>query len=172
MYEDCTVVLPGSHSKHVRLRSGQIVEFATFLTGELYGLLCHDSTLATPDDAIFDDAAFVAGVRAARTLGLSAALFQTRARTVLGQLAAEHSRAFLSGVLIGAELATLTGAPARKIVLAAGDPFARQYALALSELSPDAAVVQIPPVDVAAAVVMGHAAILSFAGAVAGAIGP
>ena len=172
LYEDCTVVLPGSHSKHVRLRSGQIVEFATFLTGELYGLLCHDSTLATPDDAIFDDAAFVAGVRAARTLGLSAALFQTRARTVLGQLAAEHSRAFLSGVLIGAELATLTGAPARKIVLAAGDPFARQYALALSELSPDAALVQIPPVDVAAAVVMGHAAILSFAGAVAGAIGP
>ena len=57
-------------------------------------------------------------------------------------------------------------------MLAAGDPFARQYALALSELSPDAAVVQIPPVDVAAAVVMGHAAILSFAGAVAGAIGP
>jgi hypothetical protein len=57
----------------------------------------------------------------------------------------------------------LTGVPARTIVLAAGDPFAGQYALALSELSPDAAVVQIPPADVAAAVVMGHATMLSFA---------
>lgn len=156
-----TVVLPGSHSKHVQLRSGQIVDFATYLTGELYGLLCHSSTLATPADAIFDDAAFVSGVRASRTLGLSAALFQTRSRTVLGHMAAEHCRAFLSGVLIGAELATLTEAPAGKIVLAASDPFARQYALALGELSPDAVVVQIPPADLVAAVVMGQARILS-----------
>ena len=161
LLENSTVVLPGSHSKHVRLHAGKIVEFATYLTGELYGLLSQNSTLATPDEAIFDEAAFVSGVRAARSLSMSAALFQTRARTLLGHLAAEHSRACLSGVLIGAEVATLTGAPTGKIVLAAGESFARQYALALGELSPDAVVVQISPADLATAVVMGQATILS-----------
>lgn len=161
LLENSTVVLPGSHSKHVRLHAGAIVEFATFMTGELYGLLCQNSTLATLGAAIFDEAAFVAGVRAARSLSMSAALFQTRARAVLGHLAAEHSRAFLSGVLIGAEVATLNGAAAGQIVLAAADSFARQYALALGELSPDAVVVQISPADLATAVVMGQATILS-----------
>lgn len=160
--ENCTVVLPGSHSKHVRLHAGQVVDFTTYLTGELYGLLSQNSTLATPGEAIFDETAFVAGVHVARKLGLSAALFQTRARTVLGHLAAESSRAFLSGVLIGAEVATLTGASAGKILLAATDSFARQYALALGELSPDAVVVQIPPTDLATAVMKGQARILSF----------
>lgn len=161
LLENSTVVLPGSHSKHVRLHAGKIVEFATFMTGELYGLLCQNSTLATPGDAIFDEATFVAGVRTARSLSMSAALFQTRARTVLGHLAVEHSRAFLSGVLIGAEVATLNGAAAGQIVLAAADSFARQYALALGELSPDAVVVQISPADLATAVVIGQATILS-----------
>ncbi len=159
--ENCTVVLPGSHSKHVRLHAGQIVDFSTYLTGELYGLLSENSTLATPGDAIFDETVFVAGVHVARKIGLSAALFQTRARTVLGQLAAEHSRGFLSGVLIGAEVATLTGASTGKILLAATDSVAHQYALALGELSPDAVVVQIPPADLATAVVLGQARILT-----------
>jgi len=129
--------------------------------GELYGLLSQNSTLATSREAIFDETVFVAGVRASRKLGLTAALFQTRARAVPGHLAAEHSRAFLSGGLIGAELATLTEASAGKVVLAAADSFARQYALALAELSADAVVVQIPPIDLATAVVMGQARILS-----------
>ena len=104
LWEHCTVVLPRSHSKHVRLHAGQIVDFATYLTGELSGLLSQNSTLATPGEAIFDETVFVAGMRASRKLGLSGALFQTRARAVPRHLAAEHSRAFLSGGLIGAAI--------------------------------------------------------------------
>lgn len=159
---NCIVVLPGTHSKHVRLHAWQIVDFTTYLTGELYGLLSQKSTLDTPDDAIFDPAAFVAGAQASRSNGLSAALFQTRARALLGHLASKHSRAFLSGVLIGAEVAALAGAPTEQIVLAAGDQLARQYALALGALLPDAVVVQIPPADLAMATVLGHAMILSY----------
>lgn len=159
--DNCTVVLPGSHSKHVQLRAGQIVGFTTYLTGELYGLLCQNSTLETPSDASFDVGAFVAGAQASRAHGLSAALFQTRARTVLGQLAAKSSRAFLSGVLIGAEVAALAGSETGTIVLAAGERVARPYALAFGELLPRATVVQIPPAQLAAATVAGHAMILS-----------
>ncbi len=159
--DNCTVVLPGSHSKHVQVRAKQIAGFTTYLTGELYGLLCRNSTLETPDDSVFDVRAFVAGAQASKTHGLSAALFQTRARTVLGHLAANHSRAFLSGVLIGAEIAALTGPETSAIVLAAGERLARPYALAFGELLPRATVVQIPPADLAAATVAGHAMILS-----------
>lgn len=160
--ENSTVVLPGTHSKHVQIRAGQIVGFTTYLTGELYGLLSQSSTLDTPVDALFDQTAFMAGAQTSRSHGLSAALFQTRARTVLGHLAAKQSRAFLSGVLIGAEVAALAVTATGRIVLAAGDSLASQYLLALGELLPHAVVVQIPPAELAAATVMGHARILSY----------
>jgi 2-dehydro-3-deoxygalactonokinase len=159
---DSLVVLPGTHSKHVRLRAGRIVDFTTHLTGELFGLLCQTSTLEIPADAVFDPTAFVAGVQASKAQGLSAALFQTRARTVLGILPGKSSRAFLSGALIGAEIATLAGTDARHIVLAAGDQLASQYALALNELLPNVILARISPAELAAATVSGHAMILSY----------
>jgi len=159
--EDCTVILPGSHSKHVRLAAGRIVDFTTFLTGELFGLLARQSTLANPAEPEFDPESFLAGLQASRSLGLSAALFQTRARVVLGALPASHSRAFLSGTLIGAELLTLCGSPKRPLVLAAGPDFAREYALALRELLPNSAFTEIAPAELAAAVVAGHTLVLN-----------
>ncbi|MFM7752267.1 MAG: 2-dehydro-3-deoxygalactonokinase, partial [Opitutaceae bacterium] len=147
--EDCTVILPGSHSKHVRLAAGRIVDFTTYLTGELFGLLARQSTLANSSEPEFDPGAFLEGVRASRTLGLSAALFQTRARFVLGNLPGSHSRAFLSGTLIGAELLTLYGSPKRPLVLAAGPDLAREYALALHELLPDSGFTEIDAADLA-----------------------
>lgn len=159
--DDSIVVLPGSHSKHVRLRGGRIVDFTTFLTGELFGLLSRNSTLATSADTMFDQAVFIAGVQASQSHGMSAALFQTRARAVLGQFATQHTTAFLSGVLIGAEVASLAGTPSARIVLAAGDQFTHEYSLALGELLPGVVLEKIPPVDLADAIVQGHAKILA-----------
>ena len=143
------------------MRGDRIVDFTTFPTGELYGLLCRNSTLVAPGDAAFDDDAFVAGVRASRSRGLSAALFQTRARAVLGQLDPQHSRAFLSGVLIGAEVACSAEVPSARIVLAAGEQLTREYAMAFDELMPGVAVVRIPPADLADATARGHARLLA-----------
>lgn len=159
--ENCIAILPGSHSKHVRLAAGRIVEFTTFLTGELFGLLAQDSTLATLQETSFDREAFIAGLRASRSRGLSAALFQTRAQVVLGFLSAGHSRAYLSGALIGAELAALRDAPACPLVLAAGGQLTHEYAIALEELMPEARLTRIPPDELASAVVRGHALVLS-----------
>ncbi len=158
--EDCLVILPGTHSKHVRLQAGQITEFTTHLTGELYGRLARDSTLATQGDTVFDDAAFLAGIHASRQQGMSAALFQTRARVLLGRLAAKYSPAFLSGILIGAEISTLVGTSVPLVVLAAGETLAHPYALALNELMPLTIQVRIPPIELAHALVQGHAKLL------------
>ena len=62
-------VLPGTHSKWVRVAGGRIESFATFMTGEFYALLRKHSILARtlPDsDGEFDRQAFERGVAPCR----------------------------------------------------------------------------------------------------------
>lgn len=153
--EDCVVVLPGTHSKHVRLLGGRITDFSTRPTGELFALLSRHSTLvggAAP--AGFSSAAFLAGVRTARQMDLGAALFKVRARSVLGHMRPEQGADFLSGVLIGAELICLP--PAGRIVISAGSDLAHRYALAARTLIARSRVTLIPRAEAAGAVVRGH----------------
>jgi 2-dehydro-3-deoxygalactonokinase len=77
--EDGMVVLPGTHSKHVRLKSGQITGFRTYMTGELFDVLSAHSLLrpsvqmadGAPPAPLSEPAsrdAFAAGVRSAPIL--------------------------------------------------------------------------------------------------------
>ena len=105
-------VLPGTHSKWVRLRGGCIERFSTFMTGELYALLSKYGTLAplmspavavAPASAEESRAAFDAGLRAAAHGSLSNVLFGCRARVVAGVMPAAQAGDHVSGLLIGAE---------------------------------------------------------------------
>jgi 2-dehydro-3-deoxygalactonokinase len=105
-------VLPGTHSKWVRLRGGCIERFSTFMTGELYALLSKHGTLAplmSPAVAVapasLDEsrAAFDTGLRAAAHGSLSNTLFGCRARVVAGVMPAAQAGDYVSGLLIGAE---------------------------------------------------------------------
>jgi 2-dehydro-3-deoxygalactonokinase len=106
-------VLPGTHSKWVRLDDGAIRHVSTFMTGELFATLGKLGTLAPlmqaenkEGEGAQDDAAFAAGVdEARRRTPLTKALFGVRARVVTGAMPAAHARPFVSGLLIGAELA-------------------------------------------------------------------
>ena len=107
------VILPGSHCKWARVEDARIVDFSTFMTGELFAALKDHTILgrglaAAPADGADGEGgegerAFAAGVAQARD-GLAGALFQTRARTLLGGLTPQTAGAFLSGVVIGAEI--------------------------------------------------------------------
>lgn len=107
------VGLPGTHSKWVQVRDGKIVSFATFVTGELYGLLASHSVIAKTQKKAsrFEEAAFKAGLRlsqrpnAEAAGGLLSTIFSTRSRRVLGELKEEEQPDYLSGLLIGEELA-------------------------------------------------------------------
>jgi 2-dehydro-3-deoxygalactonokinase len=107
-HSDGWFVLPGTHSKWVQLRAGQVMQLRTYMTGELFDLLGRHGTLAAAAgaaDAPWDDAAFNQGVLAAQTgAALSHLLFGCRARVVSGDMAGSSSRAYLSGLLIGTEL--------------------------------------------------------------------
>jgi len=101
---DGCFVLPGTHSKWVRLRDGRIERFATYLTGELFALLSQHGTLAPLlREGGNDDGAFADGVREGARSALSNALFGCRARVVAGDLPKASARDYLSGLLIGAE---------------------------------------------------------------------
>jgi len=116
---DGCYVLPGTHSKWVRLHAGRITELRTYMTGELFALLRQHGTLAsamqsTPasgaaglhHDSVVDDPDFLRGVaEAARGPVLTHALFGARARVVTGAMAPGAAAAYVSGLLIGAEWA-------------------------------------------------------------------
>ena len=101
-------VLPGTHSKWVRVADGRVLGFATFMTGELYALLRTYSILARtlpPDDGPLDREAFTRGVAQARTSGsLLRSAFSTRTLALFQREPPHIMPSYLSGLLIGEEL--------------------------------------------------------------------
>jgi 2-dehydro-3-deoxygalactonokinase len=103
-----TLCLPGTHTKWVRIKAGEIVDFKTFMTGEMFSLLAGQSVLRHSLDADgWDQAEFAASVAttAAQADRFAARLFSIRAESLVGGLAPAAAKARLSGILIGAELA-------------------------------------------------------------------
>ncbi|MBC7577139.1 MAG: 2-dehydro-3-deoxygalactonokinase [Tardiphaga sp.] len=105
---DGVLCLPGTHTKWVRVQSGEIVAFQSVMTGELFALLAGQSVLRhSLDGEGWDDAEFARAVSAtlADPGGFAGRLFAVRAEALLSGLPAAAARARLSGLLIGAELA-------------------------------------------------------------------
>ena len=127
------VCMPGTHSKWVTVKDGQVERFSTWMTGELYALLSKYSILATnvEGQASADDA-FRAALN--ETLDspehFTSALFSLRAKTLLGQGAGGASA--LSGHLIGLELVGV--GVASDVTLVASGPLGDLYAAALDEI--------------------------------------
>ncbi len=116
---------PGTHAKWVRLVDNRIERFVTAMTGELFAVLRTHSALRVAD-AVESESAFAAGLAAAGDGGaLAARLFTARSRVVGGDLPAQSAESYLSGLLIGAEVAATPGllgvAPGADIALI-GDP--------------------------------------------------
>ena len=98
---------PGTHAKWAMLEDGRILRFATAMTGELFALLTRHSIVKS-DAPATDEAAFHAGLEAAGDGGaLAARLFSARARVVVGAATADTTPSYLSGLLIGAEVAAM-----------------------------------------------------------------
>lgn len=104
---DGVLCLTGAHSKWVHISAGEIVSFATFMTGEMFALLSRQSVLRPSIGEGWDAAAFSDAVSDAisRPERVAAALFALRAGTLLEGLSPATARARLSGMLIGVELA-------------------------------------------------------------------
>lgn len=105
------VCIPGTHSKWIRIERGHVVEFSTYMTGELFSVISQYSILAhavekeSPSTA--DSGPFREGLAAALAApsGLTASLFRLRASQLLGFEQRSDGAARLSGLLIGTEIA-------------------------------------------------------------------
>jgi 2-dehydro-3-deoxygalactonokinase len=104
-------ILPGTHSKWVRVDRGTIVDFQTFITGELFELLAQTSFLRHSvaggggDLSAMADFALGAERTARDGLPFLNALFSVRARQLLSDVNRVDNLAYLSGILVGGEIA-------------------------------------------------------------------
>lgn len=155
-----TLVLPGTHSKHLMVEGSVVTGIQTYMTGELYEVLAKHSMLRASVDttAPVDAIAFVEGVDRARKEGMAGALFQTRTRQVLQKKSAGSNASFLSGLLIGSELMGLRSAA--NILLAGADAVRTLYVQAAERLGLEVASV-FTSKEVQLAVPRAHGLILS-----------
>lgn len=104
------VCLPGTHTKWAVVEEGQVRDFFTAPTGELFAVLRDHSVLVRPpqgNDAAVDSEAFnrgVASVAAQPDAQVLHRVFECRSRTLSGDLPATAAAAYLSGLLIASDV--------------------------------------------------------------------
>ena len=102
--------LPGTHAKWVAVSDGAVAQFQTALSGELFELLRRHSVLARgSSDVDVQNPAFMLGLdfaRQNRKADLLHLLFGTRSRVVTGEMAKGDAASYLSGLILGKDIAT------------------------------------------------------------------
>jgi len=155
--DDALVCIPGTHSKWAIVKDATVKSFATFMTGELFSVVSHETILShaiAGAEEAEDINAFRSAVVAAFEAPALAAnlLFQVRSSQLLygGSPAAARER--ISGTLIGLELAAgLAGdRPSRGVTLVASGRLQSLYQLAFETLA-----VPVRSIDAEAAVRRG-----------------
>ncbi|HHG8771031.1 TPA: 2-dehydro-3-deoxygalactonokinase [Raoultella planticola] len=136
-------VMPGTHCKWVQADREQIHDFRTVMTGELHHLLLRHSLVGAglPQQETAPGA-FAAGLeRGLASPAVLPQLFEVRAAHVLGTLACEQVSEFLSGLLIGAEVATMSEQFAGQLTLVAGSSLTPRYLQAFHAIGREVATV-------------------------------
>lgn len=132
-------ILPGTHSKHLICENDKVIDFNTFMTGEMFQVIAEHTLLKdsieNPSLKPGNFAEFDEGVLR-NNIGLSIMndLFKIRAWDLLGSRTSNQNYFYLSGLLIGAELSSLKSLHFDGIILCAGENLAGFYKRALQIL--------------------------------------
>jgi 2-dehydro-3-deoxygalactonokinase len=154
--ERVLAVLPGTHCKWALVEKGRLVDFATFMTGEMYNVMLKHSILGrlAQPPAAAPGAGFVRGVtRGLGAGGLSHDLFGARTLALAGELAPQDVPDWLSGLLIGREVrnarawAQRQGCDGARVRLVGADALIARYATAMAQAGIE---VDMAPADAAA----------------------
>ena len=144
------IVVPGTHSKWVHIREGRIVEFTTFMTGDLYGAILNHTVISQlrVKDSIGDQKIFALGVDVgySHSGDLTHVLFGARTRVLFGELAPEAVSDYLSGLLIGAEIAgalSAHGPDVPSVKLIGSERLCETYRMALESRGAKVSVVRL-----------------------------
>ncbi len=134
-------VLPGTHCKWALVEKGRLVDFATFMTGEMYDVLLNHSILGRLAQPAAEQPGpgFQRGVaRGLGAGGLSHDLFGARTLVLTGEMAPHEVPDWLSGLLIGREVrnarawAQRQGCDGARVRLVGADALVARYAAAMT----------------------------------------
>jgi 2-dehydro-3-deoxygalactonokinase len=140
------LLLPGTHSKWAIIGLDGIETFSTFMTGELYALLVEHSILGRLAAPGSDAEAFACGVRHSlrSVAAITHDLFSARTLALTDRLAPSGVGDYLSGLLLGAEIAAARrwlermGLAATRVTLVGAQALVEKYRAALAIAGIDA----------------------------------
>lgn len=166
---DAIFIFPGTHSKHMYVKNNQLVDFKTYMTGEVFNLMTRHSILKDSIALNASDGfsaehieAYKAGVREAVAANILNALFTVRTNQLFRLWDKEQNGMFLSGLLIGHEIKYLLQEKNRRLVLCSGNNLYELYRMAIEELQLSERAVTIPATMVDKSAVAGHLKIFSY----------
>jgi 2-dehydro-3-deoxygalactonokinase len=121
--ENATIIIPGTHSKHVHIRNGMMTDFKTYMTGEMFDLLCTHSVLkfnVSRGKSSGITKSFLQGVKKSDDSTLLNSLFSVRTNDLFKVHSKEQNADYLSGLLIGDEVRALKGQTGKIMLYAKG----------------------------------------------------
>lgn len=100
------ICLPGTHTKWVEVKNGEIVNFKTFVTGEIFSLLSRYSILSGSMDGVaYYPEVFAKGLKQVmQSDDFLGDIFKIRIQALLGKLRSQEVSSYLSALLIGTEI--------------------------------------------------------------------
>lgn len=118
-------ILPGTHSKHIILKNNVVIDFKTFMTGEIFDVISKHTilknSLAIGKLKDTELTAFKEGVlKSDENSSILNALFKIRTFDLFKEKTTTENFHYLSGLLIGEELKTLKDIDCNTIKLCAG----------------------------------------------------
>ncbi|MBQ9733271.1 MAG: 2-dehydro-3-deoxygalactonokinase, partial [Clostridia bacterium] len=164
-YGEAVFVLPGSHSKLVRIDAdGRIIEFKTMLTGEMIAAVAKGTILESSVDlsiSDFDGAALLDGYRYAELHGINETLFKVRVAKNLFGKDAVYTYSFFLGAILKDEIAAILSMREQQVVIGGKAQIKRATAHILREVS-DKRVVELDDATVDSSVVLGAIKIFEY----------
>lgn len=160
-------ILPGTHSKHLYLENNHLVNFHTYMTGEIFNILANHSILkdsidinSLNDFSNIEMAAFKIGVLEANSSDILNSLFKVRSNQLFQKLNKKENAYYLSGLLIGSELKQLLTESNRQLVLCSGNNLFEFYKTAIEVLNLSERTITVPSEIIDKSVVVGQMKIL------------
>lgn len=155
--EDQLFIFPGTHSKHVRVKNGEVVDFKTYMTGEFFELLSKKSVLSNAVEENKDLLnatclkSFEKGVTDSLHSNLLHSSFRVRTNHLFGKLSKQENYCYLSGLLIGTELKELITIR-MPLNVVSDELLIKLYSTALSKLG----IHKVKYLDAGKAIMEGH----------------
>ena len=151
--EEQVFIFPGTHSKHIVVKSGKALTAKTYMTGEFFELLSKKTILSVSVEEGKglqhgeNLRSFEKGIRDSVQLNLLHSCFLVRTNHLFNKLTKQENYYYLSGLLIGTEMNELMNDDYSTINLVSNEMLGSYYETAFNVLNKDKGILKIQNAD-------------------------